>query len=299
MRFYRREEKMMKIFPNDACWCGSQQKYKKCHMGFDNMLAMKKREGYKIPTRDMIKNQQQIEAIRESAKRNIEILDYVSEHIREGMSTEDIDRLVAEKTKQLGAIAATLNYAGYPKSVCTSINDVVCHGIPSKTQILRSGDIITVDASTIYNGFFSDSARMFMIGDVKPEAERLVRVAKESLEVGLKQVIPWRPLGDMGAAINQFVKKNGYSVVREIGGHGVGLEFHEEPWVSYVEKLGRGTIMAPGMIFTIEPMINMGKAAVVMDNEDGWTIYTKDGLPSAQWEIMVLVTEDGHEVLAY
>ena len=290
---------MMKIFPNDACWCGSQQKYKKCHMEFDNMLAIKKRERYEIPTRDMIKNPRQIEAIRESAKRNIEILDHVSEHIQEGMSTEDIDRLVAEKTKQLGAVAATLNYEGYPKSVCTSINDVVCHGIPSKTQILRSGDIITVDASTIYNGFFSDSARMFLIGDVKPEVERLVRVAKESLEVGLKQVIPWKPLGDMGDAIHQFVKKNGYSVVREIGGHGVGLEFHEEPLVSYVEKAGKGTIMAPGMIFTIEPMINMGKADVVMDDEDGWTIYTEDGLPSAQWEIMVLVTEDGHEVLAY
>ena len=293
------KKKMTKIFPNDVCWCGSQQKYKKCHMGFDHMLAMKKREKYEIPTHDMIKNQQQVEAIRESAKRNIEILDYVSEHIQEGMSAEDIDRLVVEKTKQLGAIAATLHYEGYPKSVCTSMNDVVCHGIPSKTQILRSGDIITVDASTIYNGFFSDSARMFMIGDVKPEVERLVRVAKESLEVGLKQVIPWKPLGDMGDAIHQFVKGNGYSVVREIGGHGVGLEFHEEPWVSYVEKPGKGTIMAPGMIFTIEPMINMGKADVVMDDEDGWTIYTEDGLPSAQWEIMVLVTEDGHEVLAY
>ncbi len=138
-----------------------------------------------------------------------------------------------------------------------------------------------------------------MIGDVKPDVQKLVRVAKESLEVGLKKVIPWKPLGDMGDAINQFVIANGYSVVREIGGHGVGLEFHEEPWVSYVEEPGKGMIMTPGMIFTIEPMINMGKANVVMDSEDGWTIYTEDGLPSAQWKIMVLVTEDGYEVLAY
>lgn len=289
----------MKILPNDECWCGSKLKYKKCHLQSDNMLKIKNRERCVVPSRDLIKNTFQIEAIRESAKRNIEILDYVSEHIAEGISTEEIDRLVVEKTKQLGAVAATLNYEGYPKSVCTSINDVVCHGIPSPKQFLQNGDIITIDASTIYNGYFSDSARMFMIGDVKPDVQKLVRVAKESLEVGLKKVIPWKPLGDMGDAINQFVIANGYSVVREIGGHGVGLEFHEEPWVSYVEEPGKGMIMAPGMIFTIEPMINMGKANVVMDSEDGWTIYTEDGLPSAKWEIMVLVTEEGYEVLAY
>ncbi len=289
----------MKLFPNDTCWCGSGLKYKKCHMEFDKMLELKKRQRFKVPGRELIKTPAQIEAIRESCKCNIEILDYVSEHIAEGITTEEIDRLVVEKTKALGAIAAPLNYEGYPKSVCTSVNDVVCHGIPSKKQILKSGDIITVDASTIYNGYFSDSARMFMIGDVKPEVQKLVQVAKESLDVGMKNVIPWNTLGDMSDEINKFVKSNGYSVVREIGGHGVGLEFHEEPWVSYVEKKGRGMVMAPGMIFTIEPMINMGKANVVIDDEDGWTVYTEDGLPSAQWEIMVLVTEKGGEILAY
>lgn len=289
----------MKLFPNDPCWCGSERKYKLCHMDFDKKLAEKKRANLVVPPHSLIKNQYQIEKIKESAKRNIEILDYVSDNIAEGMSTEDIDRLVVEKTKELGAIAAPLNFEGYPKSVCTSINDVVCHGIPSKKEILKSGDIITVDASTIYDGYFSDSARMFMIGDVKPEVKKLVEVAKESLNVGLKKVIPWNCLGDMGDAINRYARSNGYSVVREIGGHGIGLEFHEEPWVSYVEKPGRGMVMAPGLIFTIEPMINMGKAGVYMDDDDGWTIYTDDGLPSAQWEIMVLVTETGYEVLAY
>lgn len=263
------------------------------------MINIKKNEHLIVPPRKIIKNSTEIYAIRESAKRNIEILDYISDKIVEGISTGEIDKLVAEKTKQLGGTAATLNYEGYPKSVCTSINDVVCHGIPSDDEILCSGDIITVDVSTIYNGFYSDSARMFMIGDVEPEVQRFVNVAKESIEVGLKNVIPWNTLGDMSDEINTFVKKNGYSVVREIGGHGVGLDFHEEPWVCYVDKRGEGMVMAPGMIFTIEPMINMGRPDVVLDEEDGWTIFTEDGSLSAQWEVMVLVTNDGYEVLAY
>ena len=217
----------------------------------------------------------------------------------ETVSTEEIDKLVYDMTTEMGGIPAPLNYDGFPKSVCTSINEVVCHGIPSADRILEEGDIVNVDVSTIYNGYFSDSSRMFCIGKVDAEKEKLVRVARECIDLGLEQVKPWGFLGDVGQAIHDFARKNGYSVVREIGGHGIGLEFHEEPFVSYVSKNGTEMLMVPGMIFTIEPMINMGRGAIYMDKENDWVVYTADGMPSAQWEIQVLVTNDGYEVLAY
>ncbi len=288
-----------KLDRNDPCWCGSGQKYKKCHCNFDAKLEAMRLKGAIVPDRDMIKTPAQIAAIKESAKINIAILDYVSEHIGIGTSTQEIDDWVNKITYENGAIPAPLNYDGFPKSVCTSINNVVCHGIPSKDVILKEGDIVNVDVSTIYNGYFSDSSRMFCIGEVSAEKKRLVEVAKKSLEVGLSQVKPWHFLGDMGSAINEFAKENGYSVVRDIGGHGVGLEFHEDPWVSYVSKPGTEMVMAPGMMFTIEPMINMGTAEIHVDEKDGWTVYTDDGLPSAQWEIQVLVTEEGYEIISY
>ena len=160
-------------------------------------------------------------------------------------------------------------------------------------------DIINVDCSTILNGYFSDSSRMFCIGDVSPEKKRLVEVTKECVELGLKEVKPWGFLGDMGQAVHDHAFANGYTVVREIGGHGVGLEFHEEPWVGYNTKRGQEMLLVPGMIFTIEPMVNMGKVDIYVDSKNDWEVYTEDGLPSAQWEIMVLVTEDGHEVLCW
>lgn len=288
-----------KIGKNDPCWCGSGNKYKFCHLGFDEKIEEFRRNGHKVPPRKIIKTPEQIEQIKRSCKVNIAVLDYVGEHIKAGMSTEDINRMVHEKTLQLGGIPAPLNYNGFPKSVCTSINSQVCHGIPSEKDILADGDIINVDVSTIYNGYFSDSSRMYLIGEVSEEKKKLVQVTKECLEVGLQQVKPWGFLGDMGQAINDYAKKNGYRVVREIGGHGVGLEFHEEPWVSYVSRRGREMVMAPGMIFTIEPMVNMGTDEIFIDEDDDWTVYTADGAPSAQWEIMVLVTEEGYEVLCY
>jgi len=288
-----------KIGKNDPCWCGSGNKYKFCHLGFDEKIEEFRRNGHKVPPRKIIKTPEQIEQIKLSCKVNIAVLDYVGEHIKAGMSTEDINRMVHEKTLQLGGIPAPLNYNGFPKSVCTSINNQVCHGIPSEKDILADGDIINVDVSTIYNGYFSDSSRMYLIGEVSEEKKKLVQVTKECLEVGLQQVKPWGFLGDMGQAINDYAKKNGYRVVREIGGHGVGLEFHEEPWVSYVSRRGREMVMAPGMIFTIEPMVNMGTDEIFIDEDDDWTVYTADGAPSAQWEIMVLVTEEGYEVLCY
>jgi methionyl aminopeptidase len=215
------------------------------------------------------------------------------------MCTEDIDVMVNEITAKMGGIPAPLNYDGYPKSVCVSINEVVCHGIPCKERFLQSGDIVNVDVSTIYKGYFSDSSRMYMIGDVPEEKQKLVRVAKECVEKGLEQVKPWNFLGDMAQAVNDHAKANGYSVVREIGGHGVGLEFHEEPFVSYVTRKGTEMLMVPGMVFTIEPMVNMGKADIYIDDKDGWTVYTEDGKPSAQWEVTLAVTEDGYEILTY
>ena len=301
-KIYKEGRKMKmsnKLGRNDPCWCGSGKKYKKCHEEFDEKIAYIRSQGHEVPDHSIIKTPAQIEKIRESAKVNIAVLDYVAENIRVGMTTQDIDDLVAQKTKEFGAVAATLNYEGYPKSVCTSINEVVCHGIPSDKVILKDGDIINVDCSTILDGYFSDSSRMFCMGNVSEEKRRLVEVTKECVEKGLEMVKPWSFLGDMGQAVNEHAMKNGYSVVREIGGHGVGLEFHEDPWVSYVSKAGEEMLLVPGMIFTIEPMVNMGGSRIFCDKKDNWTIYTADRKPSAQWEIMVLVTEDGYEVLAY
>ena len=288
-----------KLGRNDPCWCGSGKKYKKCHCDFDEKISFIKSQGHVVPDHSIIKNPAQIEKIKESCKVNIAVLDYVAEHIKAGMTTEEIDRMVYEKTTEMGAIPAPLNYQGYPKSVCTSINEIVCHGIPSEKVVLKEGDIVNVDCSTILDGYFSDSSRMFCIGEVSPEKKKLVDVVKECVEIGLEKVQPWGFLGDMGQAVNEHATKNGYSVVREIGGHGVGLEFHEDPWVSYVSRAGEEMLLVPGMIFTIEPMVNMGTNKVYCDKEDGWTIYTADKKPSAQWEIMVLVTETGHEVLCW
>ena len=291
--------KAKKIGRNDPCPCGSGKKYKACHAAFDDKLARLAQEGHVVPTHDLIKNADQIAGIKESCKINIAVLDYIEKHIHEGMNTAEIDKIVYDMTTEMGGIPAPLNYEGYPYSVCTSVNDQVCHGFPSKDVILKSGDIINVDVSTILNGYFSDSSRMFCIGDVSPEKKRLVEVTKECVELGLKEVKPWGFLGDMGQAVHDHAFANGYTVVREIGGHGVGLEFHEEPWVGYNTKRGQEMLLVPGMIFTIEPMVNMGKVDIYVDSKNDWEVYTEDGLPSAQWEIMVLVTEDGHEVLCW
>ena len=288
-----------KIERNDLCWCGSHKKYKNCHQAFDERIRVIADQGHMVPSREMIKTPEQIAAIRESCKINVAVLDCIAANIKEGMSTGQIDRMVHEITTDMGGVPAPLGFEGFPKSVCTSLNDQVCHGIPSEKDILKDGDIVNVDASTIYKGYFSDSSRMFMIGNVSEEKRRLVQVAKECVELGLKEVKPWGFLGDMAQAVNDHAKKNGYQVVRDIGGHGVGLEFHEEPWVSYVVPRGTEMLMVPGMIFTIEPMVNMGTHEFFVDEENGWTVYTADGKPSAQWEIMVLVTEDGHEVLSW
>ena len=284
---------------NDTCWCGSGKKYKNCHAAFDDKIINFEHQGMIVPSRDLLKTEKDIEGIKKSAVINMAVLDEIGEKIHAGMSTQEIDDIVYNTTTKMGGIPAPLDYQGFPKSVCTSINDEVCHGIPSEDIILKDGDIVNVDCSTNLNGYYSDSSRMFCIGEVSAEKKALVEAAKQALSEGLKEVKPWNFLGDMGQAVNDFVKSKGYSVVREVGGHGIGLEFHEDPWVSYVSEKGTEMLMVPGMIFTIEPMINMGKPAIYTDEENGWTIYTKDGTPSAQWEIQVLVTDDGYEIISY
>lgn len=284
---------------NEACWCGSGRKYKQCHEALDDKILMYQRQGHIVPDHEMIKNPEQIQGIRDSAKINCAVLDAVAEKICIGMPTEDIDRIVAETTKSMGGIPAPLNYEGYPKSVCTSINDQVCHGIPSTEDFLKDGDIVNVDCSTIYKGYFSDSSRMFCLGNVSEEDQELVRVAKECMELGIKEAKPWGFLGDIAQVINDHAIENGYSVVREIGGHGVGIEFHEEPWVSYVTKRGTEMLLVPGMVFTIEPMINAGRHDIYVDDENDWTVYTEDGKKSAQWEVTIAITEDGNEVISW
>lgn len=284
---------------NEACWCGSGRKYKQCHEALDDKILMYQRQGHIVPDHEMIKNPEQIQGIRDSAKINCAVMDAVAEKICIGMPTEDIDRIVAETTKAMGGIPAPLNYEGYPKSVCTSVNDQVCHGIPSTEDILKDGDIVNVDCSTIYKGYFSDSSRMFCLGKVSEEDQKLVRVAKECMELGIKEAKPWGFLGDIAQVINDHAMENGYSVVREIGGHGVGIEFHEEPWVSYVTKRGTEMLLVPGMVFTIEPMINAGRHDIYVDDTNDWTVYTEDGKKSAQWEVTIAITEDGNEVISW
>ena len=288
-----------KLDRNAPCWCGSGLKYKQCHKNLDDRVRAAELMGREVPKPSLLKSKKDIEGIRESAKINIAVLDEVAEKICVGMSTEEINKIVHESTVRAGAIPAPLGYEGFPKSVCTSVNREVCHGIPSEKVILKDGDIINVDVSTVYHGYYSDSSRMFCLGAVTPEKQRLVDVTKECVEIGIRNTVPWHYLGDMGHAVHEHAKKNGYSVVREIGGHGCGLEFHEDPWVSYVAEEGSGMLLVPGMCFTIEPMVNMGRPEIFEDEENGWTIYTKDGLPSAQWEVQVLVTETGCEVLTY
>ena len=284
---------------NDPCWCGSGKKYKKCHIDFDEKIEEFEVAGHIVPSHEILKNSEQIEKIKESARINIAVLDYVAEHIKAGISTAEIDKWVYDITTKMGGVPAPLNFEGFPKSVCTSINNEVCHGIPSEDVIIKDGDIINVDVSTNLNGYFSDSSRMFCIGNVSEENRKLVEETKNAVYEGLKQVKPWGFLGDMGQAVNDYVKSKGYSVVREVGGHGIGLEFHEDPWVSYISKKGTEMLMVPGMIFTIEPMVNAGKPDIFVDEDNGWTIYTEDNSMSAQWEIQVLVTEDGYEIIAY
>ncbi len=266
---------------------------------FDLKIMEFQDKGFIVPTRSLIKTPEQIEGIRRAGVINTGILDMLAHEIREGMTTGQIDRLVAEYTADHGAVCAPLNYEGFPKHCCTSINEVVCHGIPSDEEELFEGDIINVDVTTVKDGYYADASRMFLIGEVDEPLRRLVDVAKECLEVGVQAARPWSFVGEIGKAIEKHARAHGYSVVRDLAGHGTGNGFHEEPEVDHFDSHHRGMLLVPGMVFTIEPMINMGTHEVFIDEEDGWTVVTEDELPSAQWEHTFLMTESGLEILTH
>ena len=284
---------------NDECWCGSGKKYKKCHLANDERMEALASQGFEVLPRTLLKSAADIEGIKFSAEVNVGALDLVEARIGVGTTTEEIDQWVYNYCIEHDAIPADLNYEGFPKSVCTSINEVVCHGIPSPDDVLKSGDIVNVDMSTIRGGYFSDSSRMFCIGEVSDEAKRLVEVTRESVQAGLAAVKPWGFLGDVSAAVNQVATQAGFTVVREFGGHGIGLEFHEDPWVGFNEKAGTGPVLVPGMCFTIEPMVNAGGVEIDMSDPNGWTVRTADRSLTAQWEVQLVVTETGYELISW
>ncbi|HBQ25877.1 MAG TPA: methionine aminopeptidase [Syntrophomonas sp.] len=286
----------MKLSRNDTCWCGSGKKYKKCHLEMDLRLEELERKGYQIPPRSIIKSEEQISGIRRACQLSREILDKLENVITPGITTEAINTWVHEYIIAHGAYPAPLYYNGYPKSVCTSINEVICHGIPEE-RVLVDGDILNVDVTCILDGYYGDTSRMYLIGDPPTQARELVRVARECMYLGIKQVRPFNRVGDIGYTIEQYARKFGYSVVQDFGGHGVGVEFHEEPFVQHYGEKDSGMILIPNMVFTIEPMINVGSYECrVLD--DNWTAVTEDGSLSAQWEHTVRVTEKGVEILS-
>ncbi len=287
--FFRR------INRNDPCWCGSGKKYKKCHMEQEQKLYEMKLRGIPVPGPEIIKKPEQIEGIRRAGQVSKTILDQLEPLIKPGVLTIEIDRFVHDQTITAGGVPATLNYKGFPRSCCTSVNEVVCHGIP-QDYALKEGDIVNVDVTTIVDGFYGDISRMYFVGEPSPQARQLVEVTRECLNLGIEQVKPWNRTGDIGYAIEQHAKKFGYSVVRDYGGHGIGLGFHEDPFVPHYGGRNRGMVLVPNMVFTVEPMINAGDYRCrVLD--DGWTAVTADGSLSAQWEHTVRVTETGVEVL--
>ena len=268
---------------------------------FDKRIMYLENKGALVPTRELIKTPEQIEGIRRAGVVNTGVLDAVGEAIHAGMSTLEIDKICRDYCEAHGATPACLNYEGFPMSVCTSINEVVCHGIPKEDDILEEGDIINVDFTTILDGYYADASRMYIIGKTTPEKEQLVRVTKECLEIGMEAAKPWSFCGEIGRAIEKHAKKYHYGVVRDLCGHGVGLQFHEEPEVCHFAQKDKGMLLVPGMVFTIEPMINMGTWKVFVDADDpyGWEVISEDELPSAQWEHTLLMTDHGVEILSY
>lgn len=243
-----------------------------------------------------IKSAREIEIMREVGKMAAKTLHFLGQNLKIGMTTEEINKACHQYTINRGGTPATLGYHGFPKSLCTSKNEVICHGIPSEKDILRDGDIINLDVTTIWKGFHGDTNATFLIGNVKPEVKKLVEVSRNCLMAGISVCKPGARVGDIGAIIEEMAHDEGFSVVHEYCGHGIGRLFHEEPQIVHVGKKGTGTELRPGMTFTIEPMINLGKRHCKL-LDDGWTVVTKDKSWSAQFEHTILITEDGHEIL--
>lgn len=249
-----------------------------------------------------IKTPEQISGIRKSAQLAAKCLDYIEQFVKPGVTTAEINDKAVEFMNKHEAKAACLNYMGpfgipFPKETCTSVNEEICHGIPSE-RVLKEGDILNVDVTTILNGYYGDTCRMCAVGEISPKAKRLLEDTRHCLEIGINQVRPGNHIGNIGYYISQYAKSKGYSVVAEFTGHGIGLEFHEPPQICHASAKNSGPIMKPGMIFTIEPMINIGQRYTIIDENDKWTVRTADGSLSAQYEHTVLVTEDGVEILS-
>lgn len=244
-----------------------------------------------------IKTAEEIQKMRVAGRMAAEVLEMIGEYVKPGVTTGELDRICHDYiTQELNAIPAPLNYKGFPKSICTSVNQVVCHGIPSEKKTLKEGDIINIDITVIFDGYHGDTSKMFYVGKVAPHADRLCKITQECLYKGIELVKPGCRLGDIGHVIQQHAEKHYYSVVREYCGHGIGKVFHEEPQVVHYGKPNTGFTIKEGMTFTIEPMINAGKATTKL-KKDGWTVETKDGRLSAQWEHTLAVTATGVEVL--
>ncbi len=289
------KNKFFKSGRNDPCPCGSGLKYKKCCLNKNVMNLNKLKAEYAKKYRILIKEAPDIENIRKAGRLALDTLDMVESEIRPGMATDTINTMVHEFTLKHGAIPAPLNYRGYPKSVCVSVNEVICHGIPGE-RILKDGDIVNIDVTPILNGYYADANKTFFVGTPGDDAKKIVHVAKKSLLKGVLMVKPGNTIGDIGWAIQKYAERHGCSVVREFVGHGVGFEFHEPPQVAHYGVRREGIPLIPGMVFTIEPMINLGKKELyVLD--DNWTAVTKDGSLSAQFEQTILVTETGFESL--
>ncbi len=316
-----------KLGRNDPCWCGSGAKYKKCHLAADRAAgrvpaaadaaepsggagpsgltalfrgrsdapAKAPKRLKRTPREIRFKTAEEIEGIRRACQLTRSILDDLNEVVAPGVATEAVDRFVHERITGAGATPATLGYNGYPASSCISINEVVCHGIPGARQ-LASGDIVNVDVTSVLDGYYGDASRMYLVGEVSDDARRLVEVTRESLERGIAAVRPGAHVGDIGHAIQAYAEAHGFSVVRQMVGHGVGLEFHEAPEIPHFGDPGDGPPLEPGMVFTIEPMINAGGWRLKILDDD-WTAVTVDGSLSAQWEHTVAVTADGVDIL--
>ncbi len=282
-----------KIGRNDPCPCGSGKKYKKCCQGRSTPLKIDLRQQYEQKQKIRFKTPEQIEGIRKAGVLAIATLDMVEKEIRPGITTDYINTRVHEFTINGGATPAPLNYRGFPKSVCTSVNDEICHGIPDG-RILKDGDIVNVDVTPILNGYYADANKTFFVGSPGKAAVKIVSVARECLKKGIAAALPGNTTGDIGWAIQSYAEENRCSVVREFVGHGVGLAFHEPPQILHYGKRDQGITLLPGMVFTIEPMINLGKRFLhILDND--WTAVTDDGMLSAQFEQTLLLTETGVE----
>ena len=290
-----RTNRKIKVGRNDLCPCGSGLKYKKCCLRKERSGSVNIKDSYFKKYKIRIKEKRDIEGIREAGRLAIATLDLVETKIGQGITTNEIDTLVHEFTAKHGAVAGPLNYRGFPKSVCVSVNEVICHGIPGE-QILKDGDIVNVDVTPILNGYYADTNKTFFVGTPGEDARKIVSVARESLKRGMAKSRPGNTVGDIGWAIQDYAEGEGCSVVREFVGHGVGFEFHEPPQVPHYGRKGDGIPLVPGMVFTIEPMINLGKKSLRI-LEDDWTVVTSDGSLSAQFEQTILVTENGYESL--